>query len=123
MLDEMTRQNASKFAIFYIYENPKLLFPFFISCNFTFFRNQCQSMTTLFRNERFMLDEMTQQNISKFAIFLEYEILCTYIFFRFSFRATIFFSPDEYLGLRRHRTEKLLGFSYSKNMPNFEAFL
>ena len=29
MLDEMTRQNASKFAIFYIvYKSPKLLFPF-----------------------------------------------------------------------------------------------
>ena len=36
MLDEMTRQNASKFAIFYIYENPNLLFPFFISCYFSF---------------------------------------------------------------------------------------
>ena len=34
MLNEMTRQNASKFAISYIYENPKLLFPFFISCYF-----------------------------------------------------------------------------------------
>ena len=29
MLDEMTRRNASKFAIFYIHKNPKLLFPFF----------------------------------------------------------------------------------------------
>ena len=28
MLNEMTRRNASKFAIFYIYENPKLLFHF-----------------------------------------------------------------------------------------------
>ena len=28
MLDEMTWQNASKFAIFYIYENPKLHFSF-----------------------------------------------------------------------------------------------
>ena len=28
LLDEMTRQNASKFAIFYIYENPKLHFSF-----------------------------------------------------------------------------------------------
>ena len=28
MLDEMTWQNASKFAIFYVYENPKMLFPF-----------------------------------------------------------------------------------------------
>ena len=31
MLDEMTWQNASKFAIFYIYENPKLIFPFFVT--------------------------------------------------------------------------------------------
>ena len=40
MLDEMTRRNASKFAIFYIYENPKLLYPFFISCYFTLFPNE-----------------------------------------------------------------------------------
>ena len=30
VLDEKFQQNASKFAIFDIYENPKLLFPFFI---------------------------------------------------------------------------------------------
>ena len=35
-LDEKFQQNASKFAVFYIYENPKLLFLFFISCYFTF---------------------------------------------------------------------------------------
>ena len=34
VLDEMFQPNASKFAIFYIYEKPKLLFPFFISCYF-----------------------------------------------------------------------------------------
>ena len=28
MLDEMTRRNASKFVIFYTYENPKMLFSF-----------------------------------------------------------------------------------------------
>ena len=33
-----------------------------------------------------MLDEMTLQNASKFATFLEYENPCS--FFRFSFRAT-----------------------------------
>ena len=32
MLDEMTQQNTSKLATFYIHENPKFLFPFFISC-------------------------------------------------------------------------------------------
>ena len=32
VLDEMLQQTASKFAIFYIYENPKLPFLFFISC-------------------------------------------------------------------------------------------
>ena len=31
VLDEKFQQNASKFAIFYIYENPRLLFLFFIS--------------------------------------------------------------------------------------------
>ena len=37
MLDEKFQQNASKFTIFYIYENPKLLLPFFISCYFFIF--------------------------------------------------------------------------------------
>ena len=42
MLDEIFQWNASKFAIFYIgnYENSKLLFPFFISCDFTFSSNE-----------------------------------------------------------------------------------
>ena len=40
MLDEMFQQNASKFGIFYIYENPKLLFPFFILCYFIFSPNE-----------------------------------------------------------------------------------
>ena len=44
MLDEMFRRNASKFAIFYIYENPKLLFLFFISCNFMFLPNECPGL-------------------------------------------------------------------------------
>ena len=34
MLNEMTRRNTTKFVIFYIYENKKLLFLFFISCYF-----------------------------------------------------------------------------------------
>ena len=37
MLDEKFQRNASKFAIIYMYKNPKLLFPFFISCYFIFF--------------------------------------------------------------------------------------
>ena len=36
MLDEKFQQSTSKFAIFYMCENPKLLFPFFISCYFIF---------------------------------------------------------------------------------------
>ena len=40
MLEEMTWRNASKFAIFYMYENPKLLFPFFISYYFIFSPNE-----------------------------------------------------------------------------------
>ena len=37
VLDEKFQRNASKFAIFYVYENPKLPFPFFISCYTLFF--------------------------------------------------------------------------------------
>ena len=44
VLDEKFQQNASKFAIFYIYENPKLLFPFFISCYFIFLPNECPGL-------------------------------------------------------------------------------
>ena len=47
MLDEMSKQNASKFAIFYIYENPKLLLTFFISCYFIFFPNECPGLCRL----------------------------------------------------------------------------
>ena len=36
-----------------------------------------------------MLDEMTERNASRFAIFLEYENVRT--FFHFSFHATLFF--------------------------------
>ena len=38
------QRNASKFAIFYIFENPKLLFPFFISCYFIFPPNKCPGL-------------------------------------------------------------------------------
>ena len=43
----------------------------------------------LFRNKRFLLDEMFQWNASKFAIFIEKENQCS--FFRFSFWATLSF--------------------------------
>ena len=36
VLIEKFQQNASKFAIFYMHENLKLFFPFFISWNFIF---------------------------------------------------------------------------------------
>ena len=41
VLDEKFHRNASKFAIFYINENPNLLFPFFLFCAryFIFFPN------------------------------------------------------------------------------------
>ena len=44
VLNEKFQRNASKFAIFYIYENPKLLFPFFISCYFIFLPNECPGL-------------------------------------------------------------------------------
>ena len=36
VFDEKFQRKASKFAIFYTYENPTLLFPFFISYYFIF---------------------------------------------------------------------------------------
>ena len=82
--------------------------------------------------KRFLLDEMFHQNASKFAIFLEYENPHSF----FSFCATLCFSlinalvygrPEHSLGEEIQYQEmvkrkKLCGFSYSKNMANFEAF-
>ena len=79
MLDEMTQQNASKCAIFYIYENPKLLFPFFISCYLIFFPNECHHRPGQSLGKKVNLHEM-KNGKSNF------------------------------------------GFSYIKNMANFEAF-
>ena len=42
-------------------------------CDFCNAINITKSGHTLFTNKSFVLDEMTQQNASKFAIFLEYE--------------------------------------------------
>ena len=39
VLDKMFQRNASNFAIFYMYEKPKLLFPLFTSCYFILFSN------------------------------------------------------------------------------------
>ena len=44
VLVEKFQRNASKFAIFYTYENPMLLFLFFISCYFTIFPNECPGL-------------------------------------------------------------------------------
>ena len=44
VLNEKFQRIASKFAIFYIYENPKLLFPFFILCYFIFSPNECPDL-------------------------------------------------------------------------------
>ena len=73
---------------------------------------------SLFRKKRFMFDEMFQRNTSKFAIFLEYKNPRS--FFRFSFRATLFFSLMH--ALVYVDIKKLRGFSYSKNMAILEAF-
>ena len=55
---------------------------------------------SLFRNKKFMLDEMTLQNASKFAIlFLEYENPHSYFHFVCYY---FIFSPNECPGLCRH---------------------
>ena len=48
-LNEMFQQNTSKFALFYVYENPCSFFLFFIFCNFTFLPYECPM---LYRNGR-----------------------------------------------------------------------
>ena len=77
---------------------------------------------SLFRNKRFMLDEMLQQNSSKIAILLEYKN-------RFSIRATLYFflmNADIHYGKNKVHSrkwkKKLRGCSYLKIMANFEMF-
>ena len=52
-------------------------------------RTDASADISLFINERFMLDEMTRQNASKFSIFHIYKKVNK---FAFSFRATLLFS-------------------------------
>ena len=61
-----------------------------------------------------MLDEMFQQNASKFAILLEYENPRS--FFRFSFRATLFFPLMNSLVYVEYSSTKL------KNEKNYVGF-
>ena len=65
-----------------------------------------------------MLDEMIQQNISKFAIFLEYENPCSFFIFYFDIDHGIHQGENKVA----QNEKKLCGFSYSKNMANFEVF-
>ena len=44
MLDEKFQRKSSKFAKYYTYENPNLLFLFFLSCYFIFLPNKCPSL-------------------------------------------------------------------------------
>ena len=53
-----------------------------------------------------MLDEMFQQNVSKFAIFLEYENPHSFFVFHF---VLIYFFPNEYPGKCQHRPGHSLG--------------
>ena len=56
-----------------------------------FFSTRCRKSQadSLFRNKRFALNKMFQRNASKFSIFYVYENPRS--FFRFSFRATLYF--------------------------------
>ena len=77
---------------------------------------------SLFTNKRFMLDEMAEQNVSKFVIFLEYENPRIFLFV-FHFELLYFF-PNECPGLCRHR--RSLGGKINvhemKNEKNYVGF-
>ena len=69
------------------------------------------SKYTLFRNKRFMIDEMTQQNASKFAIGISYIRKPKVASSIFHFMLFYFF-PSEFPGLCRH----IPGHSLGKNI-------
>ena len=54
-------------------------------------RKLLPTIHSLFRNKRFMLDEMFQQNASKFSILLEYKNPRSFIFVFFYFVLLYFF--------------------------------
>ena len=59
---------------------------------------------SLFRNKRFMLDQMTWRNASKFAIFCMYENLkLLFPFFHF---VLLYFFPNEWPGPGIHQGKK-----------------
>ena len=77
MLDEMTRRNDSKFAIFYKYENPKMLFPFFISCYFIFFPNEFPGLVCIHallgeNNNKVARNEKTNEKTTRVFVFQKY---------------------------------------------------
>ena len=61
----------------------------------------CRFCNSLFRNKRFVLNEMFQWNTSKFAIFYVKENPCS--FFRFLISCNFIFLPYEGPGLCRHK--------------------
>ena len=80
-----------------------------------------------------MLDEMTKQNASKLATFLEYEKKTHVVYCHFSFLATLFFPLMNAMvcphrpghskgGKTNEKRRKTTWNSYSKNIANFEAF-
>ena len=92
VLNLMFKRNTSKFATFYIYGNPKLLFLFFISCNFIFFPNECPGLCIKLSTN----PEIGRSVQPMICPMIEAGTLYTFTktlscLFRFSFRATLFF--------------------------------
>ena len=73
--------------------------------------NYLRTYMSLFRSRKFMLDKMTLQNASKFAIFLEYEIPCSFSSV-FHFKQ-FYFSPNGCFGLCRNRPGRVLTWVFS----------
>ena len=79
---------------------------------------------TLFRNKRFMLEEMLQP--IAIAIHLEYETPYSFLFSRrfFNFVLLYFFQINSEINSMKWKKKLNTGwFSYSKNVANFDAFL
>ena len=89
--------------------------------NSIFFMLKKKNSRSLFRNKRFMLDEMFHRNASKFGIFLEFENPFSF-FLSFHFvEQGIYWGKNNVV--RNEKWKKICGFSYSKKYGKFWNFL
>ena len=76
-------------------------------------------LITLFRNKRFIIDKMFQQNASKFAIFLEYENQLVTVFYHFVLLYKVGIQKIKYTSIKWKKEKMIAGFHIPKIRRQF----